>query len=33
MFVEYLDDTTFDDMRLRLKQPTQNVVFHDESDI
>lgn len=32
MFVEYLDDTTFDDMRLRQKQPVQNA-FHDESDI
>ncbi|REG49094.1 hypothetical protein B0G80_5424 [Paraburkholderia sp. BL6669N2] len=32
MFVEYLDDTTFDDMRLRQKQLVQNV-FHDESDI
>lgn len=32
MFVEYLDDTTFDDMRLRAKPTAQNV-FHDESDI
>ncbi|RKR36195.1 HEPN/Toprim-associated domain-containing protein [Paraburkholderia sp. BL17N1] len=32
MFVEFLDDTTFDDMRLRQKQPAQGVV-HDECDI